>query len=79
MQYLNQGKLLTRKTSNEIKHLVEIPIFKLPHHQRVIASAAATSLVLGLSGTKVMMSTMFVQCLPLFLHTRNIPNYLSYM
>ena len=44
---------------------------------RVIASAAATSLVLGDSRTKVMMYTMFVQCLPLFLHTRIIPNYLN--
>ena len=43
----------------------------------VIASAAAMSLVLGDSCTKVMMSTTFVQCLPLFLYTRNIPNYLS--
>ena len=35
MWNFNQGKLLTRKTSNGTKHLVEIPIFKLPHHQRV--------------------------------------------
>ena len=35
MQNFNHGKLLTRKTSNERKHLVEIPIFKLPYHQRV--------------------------------------------
>ena len=26
---------LIRKTSNGTKHLMEIPIFKLPHHQRV--------------------------------------------
>ena len=44
---------------------------------RVIASAVAMSLVLGDSRTKVMMYTMFVQCLPLFLHTRIIPNYLN--
>ena len=35
MQHFNQRTLLTRKTSNETKHLVEIPIFKLLHHQRV--------------------------------------------
>ena len=44
---------------------------------RVIASAVATSLVLGDSRTKVMTYTTFVQCLPLFLHTRIIPNYLK--
>ena len=44
---------------------------------RVIASAVAMSLVLGDSRTKVMTYTMFVQCLPLFLHTRIIPNYLN--
>ena len=33
--YFNQGKLLTRKTSNETEHLMEFPIFKLPNHQRV--------------------------------------------
>ena len=32
MWYFNHGKLLRRKTSNETKHLMEIPIFKLPHH-----------------------------------------------
>ena len=32
---LQSGKLLKSKTSNGTKHLVEIPIFKLPHHQRV--------------------------------------------
>ena len=43
---------------------------------RVIASAATMSLVLGDSMSKVMMCTTFVQHLPLFLHTRIIPNYL---
>ena len=40
----------------------------------IIASAAAMSLLLGLGVTEVM---MFVQCLSLFLDTRNIPNNLS--
>ena len=35
MWNFNQGKFLIRKTSNGTKHLMEIPIFKLPHHQRV--------------------------------------------
>ena len=44
---------------------------------RVIALAAAMSLVLGDSRTKVMIYTTFVQCLPMFLHTRIIPDYLN--
>ena len=35
MWNFNQGKLLTTKTSNGKKHLMENPIFKLPHHQRI--------------------------------------------
>ena len=42
---------------------------------RVIVSAVAMSLVL--CRTKVITYTMFVQCLPLFLDTRIIPNYLN--
>ena len=32
---LQSGKVINKKTSNETKHPVEIPIFKLPHNQRV--------------------------------------------